>query len=96
MLWLKSVLTGNLVVASDIISTKNTASPYLLTHYNHIRSSIVEAKVSPGFDIQTTMKTISQYASKHFPNIASLNWSGGSLLFLKASHNLEILISLAL
>ena len=42
------------------------------------------------------MKTISQYASKHFPNIASLNWSGGSLLFLKASHNLEILISLAL
>jgi multidrug efflux pump len=95
-LWLASDLSHQLVLASAVLSTQSSAQPYLLNHYNGIRSAIVRARVQPGFDMAKVMRSVEGYARAHLPANASLNWEGGSLQFLQANHNLESLLILGL
>jgi hydrophobic/amphiphilic exporter-1 (mainly G- bacteria), HAE1 family len=69
---------GSMLPLENLISTSQTATPQVISHYNLFRSAEIDGSAAPGFSSGQAIATMEQLAAK-MPQGFSYSWTGLSL-----------------
>lgn len=69
---------GSMLPLENLISTSQTATPQVISHYNLFRSAEIDGSPAPGFSSGQAIATMEQLAAK-MPQGFSFSWTGLSL-----------------
>lgn len=70
--------SGSMLPLENLISTSQTATPQVISHYNLFRSAEIDGSAAPGFSSGQAIATMEQLAAK-MPQGFSYSWTGLSL-----------------
>jgi hydrophobic/amphiphilic exporter-1 (mainly G- bacteria), HAE1 family len=85
--------TGAMVPLDNLISTTQTTTPQVISHYNLFRSAEIDGSPKPGYSSGQAIAAMEQLASK-MPQGFSYSWTGLSLEELQAGGTSLILFGL--
>ena len=86
--------SGAMIPLENLLSTKETAAPQVISHYNLFRSAEITGSPAPGFSSGQGIDAMERVAAKILPQGYAYEWSGISLEELQSGTTTMILFGL--